>query len=120
MDAIDIPVEKEEIILQVEVLPGSRKGTKITLPYEGSHFYGQPAQDLILTLDIEPHETYILYGNDLVVHWVLRLVDALAKCTINLKTLDERYLKIKVDEVVYPGYELVIKGEGWPIISVRG
>uniref|UniRef100_A0A0E0Q8W4 Chaperone DnaJ C-terminal domain-containing protein n=2 Tax=Oryza rufipogon TaxID=4529 RepID=A0A0E0Q8W4_ORYRU len=111
----DEPVENEEIILQVKVLPGSRKGTKITLPYEGSHFYGQPPHDLILTLDIAPHETYILYGNDLVVHWVLRLVDALAKCTINLKTLDGRYLKIKVDEVVYPGYELVIKDEGWPI-----
>uniref|UniRef100_I1QB25 Chaperone DnaJ C-terminal domain-containing protein n=1 Tax=Oryza glaberrima TaxID=4538 RepID=I1QB25_ORYGL len=107
----DEPVENEEIILQVKVLPGSRKGTKITLPYEGSHFYGQPPHDLILTLDSAPHETYILYGNDLVVHWVLRLVDALAKCTINLKTLDGRYLKIKVDEVVYPGYELVINDE---------
>ncbi|KAJ1277697.1 hypothetical protein BS78_04G023400 [Paspalum vaginatum] len=108
-------VEVEIEVLAVEVLPGWKKGTKITFSNKGDKLHGQLAQDLTFVLDVKPHDVYILQGNDLLVKQEIALVDALAGTTINLRTLDGRNLPVRVEEVVRPGYEVVLENEGWPI-----
>jgi DnaJ family protein B protein 4 len=71
-------------------------------------------------IDVKPHDTYTLEGNNLLVSHKIALVDALAGTTINLKTLDGRSLPVSVDEVVRPGHEIVIENEGWPIRKEPG
>ncbi|KAG8058016.1 hypothetical protein GUJ93_ZPchr0002g23302 [Zizania palustris] len=116
----DGKVEIETEILPVEVLPGWKKGTKITFPNKGDKLYGQLPQDLTFIIDVKPHDVYILEGNNLVVNQEIPLVDALAGTTIHLKTLDGRNLPIKVEEVVRPGHEIMIQNEGWPIRKEPG
>ncbi|CAN6247331.1 unnamed protein product [Urochloa humidicola] len=113
-------VEVETEVLAVEVLPGWKKGTKITFPNKGDKLHGQLAQDLTFILDMKPHNLYILDGNNLVVKQEIPLVDALAGTAINLRTLDGRNLPVRVEEVVRPGYEVVLENEGWPIRKEPG
>lgn len=106
--------------MAVEVLPGWKKGTKITFPNKGDKLHGQLAQDLTFVLDSKPHDVYNLEGNNLLVKQVIPLVDALAGAEINLTTLDGRNLPVRVEEVVRPGYEVVLENEGWPIRKEPG
>jgi DnaJ family protein B protein 4 len=106
--------------LGVEVLPGWKKGTKITFPNKGDKLHGQLAQDLTFVLDSKPHDVYNIEGNNLLVKQEIPLVDALAGAEINLRTLDGRNLPVRVEEVVRPGYEVVLENEGWPIRKEPG
>lgn len=106
--------------MAVEVLPGWKKGTKITFPDKGDKLHGQLAQDLTFVLDSKPHDVYDLEGNNLLVKQKIPLVDALAGAEINLRTLDGRNLPMRVGEVVRPGYEVVLENEGWPIRKEPG
>jgi len=63
---------------------------------------------------------YNLEGNNLLVKQEIPLVDALAGAEINLRTLDGRNLPVRVEEVVRPGYEVVLENEGWPIRKEPG
>jgi DnaJ family protein B protein 4 len=108
-------LEVETEVLQVEVLPGWKRGTKVTFDNKGDTLHGYLPQDLTFVIDVKPHDTYTLEGNNLLVSHKIALVDALAGTTINLKTLDGRSLPVSVDEVVRPGHEIVIENEGWPI-----
>lgn len=116
----DGKVEVETEILQVEVLPGWKKGTKMTFPNKGDTLPGYLPQDLTFVIDMKPHDTYTLEGNNLLVSQEIPLVDALAGTTINLRTLDGRSLPVRVEEVVRPGQEIVIENEGWPIRKEPG
>lgn len=116
----DGKVEVETEILQVEVLPGWKKGTKMTFPNKGDTLHGYLPQDLTFVIDMKPHDTYTLEGNNLLVSQEIPLVDALAGTTINLRTLDGRSLPVRVEEVVRPGQEIVIENEGWPIRKEPG
>ncbi|CAM0947278.1 unnamed protein product [Alopecurus aequalis] len=116
----DGKLEIETEVLQVEVLPGWKRGTKVTFDNKGDRLHGYLPQDLTFVIDVKPHDTYILEGNNLLVNQEIPLVDALAGTTINLRTLDGRSLPIRVDEVVRPGHEIVIENEGWPIRKEPG
>ncbi|KAL6629224.1 hypothetical protein ACP70R_028989 [Stipagrostis hirtigluma subsp. patula] len=116
----DGKIEVETEVLAVDVLPGWKKGTKITFHDKGDKLHGQLPQDLTFVLDVKPHDVYILEGNNLLVKQVIPLVDALAGTAINLKTLDGRDLPVRVEEVVRPGFEVVLENEGWPIRKEPG
>uniref|UniRef100_A0ACD5V9M2 Uncharacterized protein n=1 Tax=Avena sativa TaxID=4498 RepID=A0ACD5V9M2_AVESA len=116
----DGKLEVETEVLQVEVLPGWKRGTRVTFDNKGDRLHGYLPQDLTFVIDVKPHDTYVLEGNNLLVSQEIPLVDALAGTTINLRTLDGRSLPIRVEEVVRPGQELVIENEGWPIRKEPG
>jgi DnaJ family protein B protein 4 len=113
-------LEVETEVLQVEVLPGWKRGTKVTFDNKGDTLHGYLPQDLTFVIDVKPHDTYTLEGNNLLVSQEIPLVDALAGTTINLRTLDGRSLPVRVEEVVRPGHEIVIENEGWPIRKEPG
>jgi DnaJ homolog subfamily B member 4 len=113
-------VDVETEVLAVEVLPGWKKGTRITFPDKGDRLHGQLPQDLAFILEMKPHDVYGLEGNDLLVKKEVPLVDALAGTAINLKTLDGRNLPVRVEEVVRLGYEVVLENEGWSVRKEPG
>ncbi|CAL9152485.1 unnamed protein product [Musa hybrid cultivar] len=110
----------ETEILTIDIKPGWKKGTKITFPGKGNEQVNQLPADLVFIIDEKPHDVYKREGNDLIVHQSISLVNALAGTTINLKTLDGRDLSINVNEVVIPGYELVVAKEGMPLAKEPG
>lgn len=104
-----------EEILTINIKPGWKKGTKITFPEKGNETPGTIAADLMFVVDEKPHETFKRDGNDLIYTHRVPLQEALTDCTVKIKTLDGRNLTVQVPEVITPGYEKVVPGEGMPI-----
>jgi len=109
----------EEKVLEIEVLPGWKVGTKIRFPHAGNEQQGGgEAQDLVFVVEEKPHSVYTRDGNDLVCHMKIPLVTALAggEGKRALETLDRRKLQIPVPTgVVKPGQLMDIPGEGMPV-----
>ncbi|MQL87477.1 hypothetical protein Taro_020022 [Colocasia esculenta] len=110
----------ESEILTIDIKPGWKKGTKITFLDKGNAQANLLPADLIFVVDEKPHDVFTRDGNDLVIHQKISLAEALAGATVNIATLDGRDLAIPVDDVVSPGYELVIAKEGMPIVKEPG
>ncbi|PIA28011.1 hypothetical protein AQUCO_07400098v1 [Aquilegia coerulea] len=110
----------EEEILTIDIKPGWKKGTKITFPGKGNHEAGTGPGDVVFVIDEKPHGVYRRDGNDLVMNQRISLLEALTGKTLNLVTLDKRNFAITVTDIVKPGYEMEIPGEGMPISKEPG
>ncbi|KAK7412385.1 hypothetical protein VNO78_03841 [Psophocarpus tetragonolobus] len=108
------PVEE---ILNIEIQPGWKRGTKITFQERGNEQPNVIAADLVFIIDEKPHSIFTRDGNDLVVTQKISLTEAeaLTGYTIRITTLDGRDLSIAINNVSDQDYEEVITGEGMPI-----
>ena len=111
--------ETEEKVLEIEVHPGWKSGTKIRFPKAGNEQQEGDAQDLVFVVEEKPHPLFTRDGNDLISRLSIPLVDALAGSREKrvIQALDGRRIPIPipVDAVIKPGQEVRIPGEGMPI-----
>ncbi|KAG2110237.1 uncharacterized protein F5147DRAFT_689724 [Suillus discolor] len=108
----------EEKVLEIQVLPGWKSGTKIRFPRAGNEQPNGEAQDLVFVVEDKPHDVFTREGDDLICRLRIPLVDALTgvdgKKTI--VALDGRKLQIPLPGgVVKPNQETRIPNEGMPI-----
>lgn len=112
----------EEKVLEINVLPGWKDGTKVRFPRAGNEVPPSgEAQDLVFVVETKPHETFERDNNDLICHVKIPLVEALAgapgpagKKVVTL--IDGRKLHVPVPfGIVKPDQETTIPGEGMPI-----
>jgi DnaJ family protein B protein 4 len=62
----------------------------------------------------KPHPVFTREGDDLVTTQRISLSKALGGGTVDVPSLDNRVLRVPLKEVVRPGYERVVPGEGMP------
>ncbi|KAH9831570.1 uncharacterized protein C8Q71DRAFT_816037 [Rhodofomes roseus] len=110
--------DTEEKVLEIQVQPGWKSGTKVRFPRAGNEQPSGEAQDLVFVVEEKPHDRFVREGNDLICHLPLPLVDALAgeggRRTV--EHLDGRKLQVTIPSgVVKPGQKTVLSGEGMPI-----
>eukprot|EP01120_Amphizonella_sp_Union-15-10_P016187 TRINITY_DN8453_c0_g2_i1.p1 TRINITY_DN8453_c0_g2~~TRINITY_DN8453_c0_g2_i1.p1 ORF type:complete len:360 (-),score=95.60 TRINITY_DN8453_c0_g2_i1:62-1090(-) len=110
----------ESKIIEINVRPGWKAGTKVTFPGEGNRVPGVEPADMIFVLQERPHEFYKREGNNLVYSTTITLVQALTGLKLSLPTLDGKTISENVRDVIYPGYELVLRGKGMPISKEPG
>ena len=110
-----------EETLEIPVKAGWKEGTKLTYAGRGDELPGQPAQDLVFVLTQKPHPLFTREGDDLIVTKRISLVEALTEGNkIEVKSLDGRVLRVPLREVIRPGSERVIAGEGMPKAKYPG
>jgi DnaJ homolog subfamily B member 4 len=114
----------EEKVLEIEVLPGWKQGTKIRFPKAGNEVRDGESQDLVFVVEEKPHMVFERKDNDLTCKIEIPLVDALAGSTGTGKktvtALDRRQLQIGIPAgIVRPGQETRVVGEGMPIRKDR-
>ncbi|KAF2319788.1 hypothetical protein GH714_018872 [Hevea brasiliensis] len=107
-------IEQEEEILMIKIKPGWKKGTKITFEGKGDERPGYHPADLILLIDEKRHPLFEREGDDLDYGLEIPLVQALTGCTISVPLLGGERMCLSFDDVIYPGYEKVIRGQGMP------
>jgi len=111
--------ETEEKVLEIDVHPGWKSGTKIRFPKAGNEQHDGDAQDLVFVVEEKPHPVFTRDGNDLVCQLQIPLVDALAGSREKrvVQALDGRRipLPVPIDAVIKPGQEVRVAGEGMPI-----
>lgn len=103
--------------LTITVKPGWKKGTKITFAGEGDEAPGATPPDVIFVIQekADPAETaYSRDGINLIYKHRISLSDALADCSLQIPTLDNRTISVACPEVVSPFYEKTVVGEGMP------
>ncbi|KAG2518520.1 hypothetical protein JM16_006830 [Phytophthora kernoviae] len=109
-------VREEQKILEVNIKPGWKDGTKVTFEGQGDALPGRPAQDIVFMIKQKPHDKFRREGDNLVYRFKLSLKDALlGDGTLTIKTLDGRNLPVRLDGVIAPGSKKVIPGEGMPL-----
>lgn len=110
--------DTEEKVLEINVLPGWKSGTKVRFPRAGGEYPSGESQDLVFVVEEKPHPRFMRDGNDLIVTEKLPLVEALTweggKKTV--EHLDGRRLQVYVPTgVVKPGQQSRVSGEGMPV-----
>lgn len=108
----------EDKVLEIQVLPGWKSGTKVRFPRAGNEVAPGEAQDLVFVVEEKPHERFVREGNNLVTKVPIHLVDALAgadgKRTV--EALDGRKIQVPVPSgIIKPGQTTTVPGEGMPV-----
>lgn len=110
-----------EEVLEIPVKPGWKDGTRITFEGKGDELPGRPPQDLVFVVKQIQHTRFQREGDDLITTFSIPLAKALtAGTTIDIPSLDNRVLRVPLREVVTPGFERVVRGEGMPLSKVPG
>ncbi|KAK9826370.1 hypothetical protein WJX81_003911 [Elliptochloris bilobata] len=113
------PQPKEEV-LEIPVKPGWKDGTRITYGGMGDELPGKPPQDLVFVVREAPDERFRREGDDLLLRVRVPLATAMSEGKVDVPALDGRTLRVPLKEVVTPGSERVIRGEGMPVSKNPG
>lgn len=106
---------KEEKILNINVKPGWKAGTKITFPKEGDQIPGKIPSDIIFIIRDKPHDKFKREGSDIKFTAKIPLKQALCGCTVNVPTLQGQTITINTaGEIVKPNTVKRMQGRGLP------
>ncbi|XP_002732367.1 dnaJ homolog subfamily B member 4-like [Saccoglossus kowalevskii] len=104
----------EDKLLEIQVKPGWKEGTKITFPKEGDQHPNRIPADIVFTIKDKPHQIFKRDGSNLLYTAKITLKEALCGTTIKIPALDGRSLRLPVQEVIKPKTKRRISGEGLP------
>uniref|UniRef100_A0AAV1TPL4 J domain-containing protein n=1 Tax=Peronospora matthiolae TaxID=2874970 RepID=A0AAV1TPL4_9STRA len=109
-------LREEQKILEINIKPGWKDGTKVTFEGQGDALPGRPAQDIVFVIRQKPHPKFERDGDKLLYRAKVSLRDALlGNGTLSVKMLDGREVPVPLGGVIAPGTKLVIAGEGMPL-----
>ncbi|CAH1763450.1 6446_t:CDS:2 [Entrophospora sp. SA101] len=107
-----VPTDK---ILEINVRPGLKAGTKFRFPNAGDELPTGGSQDIVVILEEKPHPIFTRNGDDLSIKITLTLLEALTGFKKTIQTLDGRTLAISnYTSVIKPGQEQRFANEGMP------
>ncbi|KAJ8530976.1 hypothetical protein K7X08_025707 [Anisodus acutangulus] len=108
-------IVKEEEVVTIKVKPGWKRGTKITFEGKGEERASTFGADIIFSIDEKTHPLFKREGDDLVLGVEVPLVQALTGCTIIVPLLGGDQITMSFDdEIIHPGYQKIIPGQGMP------
>lgn len=108
----------EDKVLEIQVMPGWKSGTKIRFPRAGNEQPNGETQDLVFVVEEKPHDRFVRDGNDLVATVKIPLVDALTGTSTKqvVEHLDGRKVQVTPPAgIIKPGQQTTISGEGMPV-----
>ncbi|XP_014678884.1 PREDICTED: dnaJ homolog subfamily B member 13-like [Priapulus caudatus] len=103
-----------EKILTIHVRPGWEAGTAINFSKEGDQGPNSIPADIVFETVDKPHPRFRRVGRDLIYTAQVSLGESLTGCSVEVLTLDDRTLRIPINDIVQPGYTKRVPGEGMP------
>ncbi|QTQ16864.1 molecular chaperone DnaJ [Treponema parvum] len=108
-----VQVKSKKMTLSIPA--GVDDGKRITIPHQGdAGANGGPSGDLIVFLHVARHPYFERDGQDLYCAVPVTMVQAAIGATINITSLDEKKIEIKIPAGTPHGKVLRVKGEGVP------
>ena len=118
-----LPSGKEEFAT-VKIPAGIQHG--VTFKYKGmgdNSIKNIPRGDLLVQMSVLDSDGYTRRGSDLEITKNISCFDAIRGCVIELKTLTDSIIKVKVPAGTQPGTLINCKGQGMPVhktLNIRG
>ena len=109
----------QEKVLQVNVKPGWKAGTKVTFQQEGDQYPGRIPADVVFIIKERQHETYKREGNDLIYTANISLRTALCGGHVVVPTLSGKNVQLPFVQVT-PNSIHRITNEGMPLSKCPG
>jgi len=113
-------VRKVQATLRVSIPMGTASNTIVVYPKNGHLRDGHIQGDVHVMVTEEPHDRFTRDGNDLHLTVPISLTDALTGFPVNLQTLDDRNVRLFINEVVHPQYVKRVEGFGFTIPAADG
>ena len=99
----------------VTVPKGIEAGKRLRLKGKGGAApNGGIPGDLYLKVDIEPHDSFVRHGDDLIIDKQILFSDAILGTSVNVETLEGKKFSVKVPGGVQSDAKLRIPGHGLP------
>ncbi|KAL5982779.1 hypothetical protein ACLOJK_016855 [Asimina triloba] len=111
---------QEQELLRIKVKPGWKTGTKITFEGVGDERPGMLPADVIFSISELKHPLFKREGNDLILSLQIPLVKALTGGNLSIPLLGGEKMSCSLDEIIYPGYEKIVEGQGMPVAKEHG
>lgn len=90
---------KEESLL-LEIKPGYSKNTLLTFVNQGHQDVQRHTSNLIIKIVEITHQNYSRKDNDLIYSTDITLAEALSCKNVEIRTLDNRSVKVGIDEII--------------------
>ncbi|CAI0599940.1 unnamed protein product [Linum tenue] len=115
-------IVQEEETLSIQVKPGWRRGTKITFQGMGNERLGSEPADVTFVIVEKRHALFQRVGDDLEIAIGIPLVQALTGCDISIPLIggSGETMNLAIQDVIYPGYQKLIPGQGMPKSKEEG
>lgn len=111
----DGSLQKEEKLLNIDIKPGWKAGTKITFPREGDQGRNKIPADVVFTLRDKSHPFLKRDGSDLKYTAKISLKQALCGCTVEVPTLFGQKCTLNLNnEIIKPTTVKRLSGQGLP------
>merc|ERR1719283_153265 len=105
----------EEKVLQINVKPGWKAGTRVTFAKEGDRIPGKIPADIAFVIRDKPHQTFKREDSNIVYTHRLSLRESLCGSVVTVPLLSGQKRNINcMDEVIKPNTTKRIQGEGLP------
>ena len=105
----------------VKVPPGISSGKKLRIAGKGQEGpWGGPPGDLLIKILVAPHPVFERSGDNLIIASEINLSQAVLGTQIEVPTLDERTLSLKVPPGTQSHTQMRIKGHGVPHFNKTG
>ncbi|KAL4608491.1 hypothetical protein GN956_G24692 [Arapaima gigas] len=102
-------------ILSIDVKPGWKQGTRIKFEKEGDQGPNCIPADIVFVVQEKPHPWFSRQQDDLIYTSHIDLEKALTGFSVEIQTLDGRFINVPVNDIVHPKYTKIVPGEGMPM-----
>ncbi|XP_071799528.1 dnaJ homolog subfamily B member 4-like [Asterias amurensis] len=105
----------EDKVLEINVKPGWKAGTKITFPKEGDQSPNRIPADIVFTLKDKPHQFFQRDGSNLHYKAKVSLKQALVGTTLRVPSINGGTMSVACNEIIKPNSTKRVSGEGLPL-----
>jgi molecular chaperone DnaJ len=104
-------IRKEEEI-KINIPAGIDNGEMIRMPGQGEALKGGQPGDLYVKIHVKEHAIFSKEGANLVMNLPVKLTDALLGTTVNVTTIDDKQLEVKIPSMQHTEETLRVRGKG--------
>ena len=108
-------IVKTQKVIPLNIPKGIEDNRKIILEQEGdTHGPNEIPCDIIITIRIMPHSEYTRQGINLIYVKEITLKESLVGMNFEIEHLDNRKIKVELNNIITPNYEKIIHEDGMP------
>lgn len=112
---------KGEEVIEIQIPAGVQSGMVVNVQGKGNAGRRNGINgDIHVLVDEEPNDTFVRDGNDLIYNLLLDFPTAALGGTVEIPTIEDTRLRVKIEPGTQPGKTLRLRGKGLPAVSGYG